>query len=124
MGKSDEYQFDYLDDNDRFADTRELIEVVGKVRIGEEYEIMENEERKYDMCKAFLDMKQEGIEKERISHLIETVCKKLMKNKPAAVIAEELEEDLQAVERVIKVQQRLGSYDREQIYRAMQTEQV
>lgn len=106
------------------SDTRELIEVVGKVRIGEEYEVMENEERKYDMCKAFLDMKQEGIEEERISHLIETVCKKLVKNKPAAVIAEELEEDLQAVERVIKVQQRLGSYDREQIYRAMQMEQV
>lgn len=66
------------------SDTRELIEVVGKVRIGEEYEIMENEERRYDMCK------------------------KLMKNKPAVVIEEELEEKLEAVERIIKVQRQLG----------------
>ena len=76
------------------------------------------------MCKAFLDMKQEGIEegiekgieKERITHLIETVCKKLAKNKQAAVIAEELEEELQAVETVIKVQQQVGSYDVGRIY--------
>lgn len=106
------------------SDTREMLEVVGKVRIGEEYEVMENGERRYDMCKAFLDMKQEGIEegiekgieKERITHLIETVCKKLAKNKQAAVIAEELEEELQAVETVIKVQQQAGSYDVGRIY--------
>lgn len=102
------------------SDTREMLEVVGKVRIGEEYEVMENGERRYDMCKAFLDMKQEGIEegieKERITHLIETVCKKLAKNKRAAVIAEELEEELQAVETVIKVQQQVGSYDVGRIY--------
>lgn len=110
------------------SDTREMLEVVGKVRIGEEYGVMENGERRYDMCKAFLDMKQEGIEegieKEKISHLIETVCKKLAKNKPATVIAEELEEELQAVESVIKVQQQLGSYDLERIYKVMQTKQV
>lgn len=102
------------------SDTREMLEVVGKVRIGEEYEVMENGERRYDMCKAFLDMKQEGIEegieKERTTHLIETVCKKLAKNKQAAVIAEELEEELQAVETVIKVQQQVGSYDVGRIY--------
>lgn len=44
------------------CDTREMIEVVGKVRIGEEYEVMESGEKKYNMCKAFLDMKLEGIE--------------------------------------------------------------
>lgn len=44
------------------SDTKEMLEVVGKVRIGEEYGVMENGERRYDMCKAFLDMKLEGIE--------------------------------------------------------------
>ena len=114
------------------SDTRELLEAVGKVRIGEEYgTIMENGERRYDMCKAFLDMKQEGIEegiekgieKERLSHLVETVCKKLFKNKPAVLIAEELEEDLQAVERVIRAQHRAGSYDVERIGEMLRTEQ-
>ena len=114
------------------SDTRELLEAVGKVRIGEEYGIiMENGERGYDMCKAFLDMKQEGIEegiekgieKERLSHLVETVCKKLLKNKSAALIAEELEEDLQAVERVIRAQRRAGSYDVERIGEMLRAEQ-
>lgn len=107
-------------------DTRELIEVIAKVRVGEEYEIVENGERRYDMCKAFMDMKlegiEEGIEKERASHLIETVCKKLLKNKPAEVIAEELEEELTAVENVIKIQRQVGNYDVKQIYEAVQRE--
>ena len=42
------------------SETRDLLEVVAKVRIKEEYEVMENEEKKYDMCKAFVDMKLEG----------------------------------------------------------------
>lgn len=111
-------------------DTRELIEVIAKVRVGEEYEIVENGERRYDMCKAFMDMKLEGIEegiekgieKERASHLIETVCKKLLKNKPAEVIAEELEEELEAVENVIRIQRQVGNYDVKQIYEAVQRE--
>lgn len=111
-------------------DTRELIEVIAKVRVGEEYEIVENGERRYDMCKAFMDMKLEGIEegiekgieKERASHLIETVCKKLLKNKPAEVIAEELEEELEAVENVIRIQRQVGNYDVKQIYEAVQIE--
>lgn len=78
------------------------------------------------MCKAFLDMKQEGIEegmeKERLSHLIETVCKKLLKNKPAALIAEELEEELQAVEKVITAQRQVGSYDVKKIFEAMRAD--
>ena len=39
------------------SDTGELLEVVAKIKVGEEYEIMENGEKKYDMCKAFADMK-------------------------------------------------------------------
>ena len=46
-------------------DTRELLEVVAKIRIKEEEEVMENGEKKYDMCKAFVDMKLEGIEEGR-----------------------------------------------------------
>ena len=89
MGRADEYQFDYLDDNRRFADqingalfhgrqvvkpdeletysnldsdTRELLEVIAKVKIKEEKQEVEKEEKKYDLCKAFVDMKLEGIE--------------------------------------------------------------
>ena len=48
-----------------------------------------------------LEGKLEGKAEERQEHLIRTVCIKLRKNKPAATIADELEEELSAVERVI-----------------------
>ena len=99
------------------SETRDLLEVVAKVRIKEEYEVMENEEKKYDMCKAFVDMKLEGVMEGQINYLIKPVCKKLQKNKPAAVIADELEEELVEIERVIAAQQQVGSYDAEQIYK-------
>ena len=79
------------------SDTRQLLEVVAKVRVKEEYTVMENGEKKYDLCKAFVDMKLEGImegkkegrleerlegklegkAEERQEHLIRTVCIKL-----------------------------------------------
>lgn len=114
------------------SDTRELIEVVAKVRIGEEYKIMEKEERKYDMCKAFMDMKlegieegrekgiEEGVEKGKTIQLIEYVCKKLLKNKPAEVIADELEEELSVVEHIVKIQRRTGNYDANEIFEMLQ----
>lgn len=102
---------------------RQLLEVVAKVRVKEEYTVMENGEKKYDLCKAFVDMKLEGIIEgkaegkleERQEHLIRTVCIKLRKNKPAALIADELEEELSTVERVIEAQQKAGCYDVERI---------
>lgn len=110
------------------SDTRELIGVVGKVQLGKEYSILENDERKYDMCKAFMDMKLEGIREGKLEgmqeYLIQAVCKKLQKNKPAAVIAEELEEDLPTVENIIRIQRQLGNYDAGQIYKALQAEQA
>lgn len=109
------------------GDTRDLLEVVGKARIGKEYEVMENGERRYDMCKAFLDMKLEGIQEGRaegrLEYLVETVCKKIMKDKPAAVIADELEEELSTVESVIRIQRQVGSCDTEKICRALREEQ-
>lgn len=101
------------------GDTRELLEVVAKVRIGEEYGMMENGEKKYDMCKAFLDMKQEGVMEERQEHLVKTVCIKLRKNKSAEIIADELEEELSEIERVIEAQRLVGNYDVKQICMAM-----
>lgn len=100
------------------SETRELIGAVGKVQLEEEYSVLENGERKYDMCKAFMDMKLEGMQE----HLIQSVCKKLIKNKSAVLIAEELEEDLPVVENIIRIQRQLGSYDVEQIYEAMRAE--
>lgn len=99
------------------SETKELLEVVAGINIKEEYEVMENEERKYNMCKAFVDMKLEGKCEERAEHLIGVVCKKLHKNKPAAVIADELEEELADIEKVIAAQRQVGSYDVEQIYK-------
>lgn len=86
------------------------------------------------MCKAIMDMKLECIEegmekgiekgKGKTVLLIETICKKLAKNKPAAVIADELEEELSVIEKVIRVQQGVGNYDVKQIYEVMQKEQA
>ena len=135
MGKLDEYHFDYLDDNSRFADQINGALFRGRQIVRQEElepaEVMENEEKKYDMCKAFVDMKLEGIiegkkegrlegklegkAEERQEHLIRTVCIKLRKNKPAATIADELEEELSAVERVIEAQRKAGCYDVERI---------
>ena len=108
-------------------DTRELLEVVAKIRIKEEEEVMENGEKKYDMCKAFVDMKLEGIEEGRKAgreegrryYLVQTVCIKLRKNKQPQIIAEELEEELSEIEKVIAAQKKVGSYDVEQICMAM-----
>ncbi len=108
-------------------DTRELLEVVAKIRIKEEEEVMENGEKKYDMCKAFVDMKLEGIEEGRKAgreegrryHLVQTVCIKLRKNKQPQIIAEELEEELSEIEKVIAAQKKVGSYDVKQICMAM-----
>ena len=110
------------------SDTKELLEVVAKVKIGEEYESMDNGEKTYDMCKAFVDMKMEGrregkIEgkiEERQEHLVRTVCIKLQKNKPAAIIADELEEELPEIEKVIEAQRLVGNYDVKQICAVME----
>lgn len=97
-----------------------LLEVVAKVRIKEEYKVMNYDEDEYDMCKAFVDMKLEGIEEGRAEgqrHLINVICKKLQKGKSVEVIADELEEELPDIERVIAAQQQAGSYDVEEIYK-------
>lgn len=64
------------------------------------------------MCKAFVDMRLEGMQVQ----LIQAVCKKLQKSKSPAVIAEELEEELPEIEKIINAQQQAGNYDVEQIY--------
>ncbi len=97
------------------SDTRKLLEVVAKVKIKEDDQIMENGEKKYDLCKAFVDMKLEGSRE----HLAKAVCIKLQKGKTANVIADELEEELAEIEKVIEAQKRAGSYDAEQVCKMM-----
>ena len=84
---------------------------------------MENGEKKYDMCKAFVDMRLEGVmegkQEERQEHLVKTVCIKLRKNKSAEIIADELEEELSEIEKVIEAQRLVGNYDVKQICMAM-----
>ncbi len=99
------------------SDTRQLLEVVANFRM-EGNEDMRYQ-RTYNMCKALEDIKLEGIVQERLEHLIKVVCKKLQKNKTAEVIADELEEELSEVEKVIRAQQEAGSYDEKQIFKIL-----
>lgn len=112
------------------SETRELIEVVAGVKISEKYarvekgaECMEGGERTYKVCKAWEDQRLDGIKEGREEgmrqHLVKLVCRKLQKNKSAVVIAEELEEDLSEVEKVLEAQKKVGNYDIAQICKAM-----
>ena len=101
-------------------DTKELLEVVAKVRIPEEYKVIRNGEERFEVCKAFADYKLEGKLEEKQEHFIMLVCKKLQKNKPAEIIAEEVEEELSDVERIIAAQKQVGSYDVEEICKALE----
>ncbi len=65
------------------SETKEMIEVLVNVKIPETFQVKEDGEERYDMCKAFEDMKLEGIEiglaegmEKGIRALIET-CKEL-----------------------------------------------
>ena len=44
------------------SDTRDMLEVVANVRIPETFRTVEEGEERYDTCKAFEDMRQEGID--------------------------------------------------------------
>ncbi len=44
------------------SETKEMIEVLVNVKIPETFQVEEDGEERYDMCKAFEDMKLEGIE--------------------------------------------------------------
>ena len=99
--------------------TREVLEVVAKVKIPEECKVVKNGETRFEMCKAFEDYRLEEKLEGMQERLIQMVCKKLMKNKPAMTIADELEEDLSEVERIIEAQKRVGSYDAAQICGAL-----
>ena len=44
------------------SDTKDMLEVVANVRIPEKFKIMEDGEERYNMCKAFEDMRLEGYE--------------------------------------------------------------
>ncbi len=112
------------------GDTKELIEVVAGIKIPEEYRVMEEGESgmekkfgRYNVCKALEDYRLEGEEEGRAKgmrqHLVQLVCKKLQKNKSAVTIAEELEEELPEIEKVIEAQRKVGNYDVGQICKAM-----
>lgn len=84
------------------GETRKLLEVVAKVRIPEECKVIENGEERFDMCKAFEDMKLEGKLEGEESKLAEQTMKKLVKGKSIAVIADELEETKEKIQELIQ----------------------
>lgn len=101
------------------SDTEEMLKVMAGVDLSKEHEITENRKGRYNMIKAFEDYKLEGKEEGKIEYLIQLVCKKLRKNKTAEVIAEELEEELAQIRKIIEAQKRAGNYDEKQIYKMM-----
>lgn len=60
-------------------ETRELLEVVAKVKIPEEYKVMKDGTEKFEMCKAFEDYRLEGKIEGKQEQLVQMVCKKLLK---------------------------------------------
>lgn len=44
-------------------ETRDMLEVVANIKIPEKFKSIEDGKERYDMCKAFEDMRQEGISK-------------------------------------------------------------
>lgn len=75
------------------SDTRELLEVVANIKIPEECKVTECGKERFNMCKAFEDMKLEGME----LHTVELIQKKLAKGKKIEVIADELEESTERI---------------------------
>lgn len=43
-------------------ETRDILEVVANIKIPEKFKTIEDGKERYDMCKAFEDMRQEGYE--------------------------------------------------------------
>ena len=64
-----------------------------------------------------------GIEKGEAIKLIELVCKKLKKGKPAEIIAEELEENLSVVERICRIAEEYGTDDCNKIYERLKIQE-
>lgn len=64
--------------------------------------MIENGEERFDMCKAFEDMRLEGKLEGEESKLAELTQKKLAKGKSIAIIADELEETEEKIRELIQ----------------------
>lgn len=109
-------------------ETRELIEVVAKVKIPEVCKVVKKGEERFDMCKAFedykLEGKQEGKLEGRQEYLVTLVCKKLKKGMEVSVIADELEESPEVIEKIVETQRKVGSFSVEEICTALMKDQT
>lgn len=79
-----------------------------------------------NMCKALEDLYLRGEIKGEAKTKISQVCRKIMKNKPVDIIADELEEDISVIKPIYDIAIECGpDYDCERIYRLlMETEYV
>ncbi|MCM1262646.1 MAG: hypothetical protein NC313_07975 [Butyrivibrio sp.] len=61
------------------SETKDMLEVVANIKIPEKFKIDENGEEKYNMCKAFEDMRLEGYEEgvEKGIHILIQTCHEL-----------------------------------------------
>ena len=76
------------------------------------------------MCKAFEDYKLEGKLEGKQEYLVTLVCKKLKKGMEASVIARELEEDQEIIEKIVETQRKVGSFSAEEICTALMKDQT
>ena len=64
--------------------------------------------------------REEGREEGEMCKLISLVCKKLQKHKTIEVIAEELEEDVTAIQKIVDAAQKCApDYDTDAVYRVL-----
>lgn len=90
----------------------ELALVVGAVtnsqKIMDQAMRMEQEGEKMDMCKALEALEQRGFESGKKELLKEKVGKKLAKGKTVVIIADELEEEPEVIQRIVNEIQESG----------------
>ena len=61
------------------SDTKDMLEIVANIKIPEKFKTVENGKERYDMCKAFEDMRTEGYEEgiEKGIHILIQTCQEL-----------------------------------------------
>ena len=107
--------------------TRDMLAVIANVRIPEECKVMKDGEERFEMCKAFEDYRLEGKEEGKLEgeltgmrrQLVQQICKKLLKGKSIEIISEELEAELEEVQKIVAIQKKVGNYDVEEICEAL-----
>jgi len=87
-----------------------------------------NEEKKEEgiyMCTILDEYWEQGVERGMEYSLLELICKKLKKGKSQEVIAEELEQNVESIQKMCQVASAFApEYDRDQVYDAWKKQKM